>query len=112
MNSQHLPFEVMTPKLFSAPGRPRLFLDVNVSSVLTAEVGLARDADVGELMFPDDLVPGQILGEQLATKSRLPGSQCRTNSELLLTPHDACEREIGHVRASDDEDETRRRHQD
>ncbi len=58
-------FEVMTPKLFSAPGRPRLFLDVNVSSALTSEVGLARDAQVGELMFPDPLVAGQILGEQL-----------------------------------------------
>ncbi len=55
--------EAMTPKLFSTPGRPRLFLDVNVSSVLSSEVGMSRIGDIGNVALPPDRAPNLILGE-------------------------------------------------
>jgi hypothetical protein len=56
-------FEVMTPRLFDAPTQPRLFLDVTISSVLAAEVGLARASNPGGMSLPPDRNPGQIVGE-------------------------------------------------
>ncbi len=56
-------FEVMTPSLFDVRTQPRLFLDVNVSAVITNDVGLARDGDPGPLGFPNRFQPTGILGE-------------------------------------------------
>lgn len=45
--------EVMTPEILEKYGRPRFFMDVNVSGLITSEVGLARDADPDEMRLPD-----------------------------------------------------------
>jgi hypothetical protein len=55
--------EVMTPELISEFGRPRLFMDVNVSGLITSEVGLARDADPDEMALPDPRSSGTPIGE-------------------------------------------------
>jgi hypothetical protein len=57
-------FEVMSPRIADVATHPRLFLDANVSAVLTNDVGLARDADPGELGLPSPLNANQILGER------------------------------------------------
>lgn len=56
-------FEVMTPQLFEAAGRPRLFVDVNISAALASEVGLARLFDPGEMGLPSPVSPGSAIGE-------------------------------------------------
>ncbi len=60
-------FEVMTPALFDVPSRPRLFMDFNISAVLTNDVGLARDAEPSPVLeYPFGLsggAAGEALGE-------------------------------------------------
>ncbi len=56
-------FEIMTPAFADVPSHPRLFLDVNISVPLTTEVGLARDAEPGELGFPQPFTASTITGE-------------------------------------------------
>jgi hypothetical protein len=41
--------EIMSPAVLNIPTHPRFFFDLNVSAVLTREVGLAVDADPGPL---------------------------------------------------------------
>lgn len=55
-------FEIMSPQLFEAAGRPRLFLDLNISAALASEVGLARDSDPGQMSLPSP-VSGSLIGE-------------------------------------------------
>ena len=56
-------FEIMTPAMADISTHPRLFLDLNISAVLTNDVGLARDADPGEMGFPPVFNPNSIVGE-------------------------------------------------
>jgi len=58
-------FEIMSPRVADVPTHPRFFLDANVSAVLTNDVGLARDADPGEMALPDPLNATQIAGERV-----------------------------------------------
>lgn len=56
-------WEVMTPQLTPSLGHPRMFLDVNVTSALAAEVQLAIDGDPGVMGPPDEASPSNIVGE-------------------------------------------------
>lgn len=56
-------FEVMSPAMLESFGRPRAFVDLNISAVFTTEVGLARDAEPGEMGLPSPIVEAQIIGE-------------------------------------------------
>lgn len=56
-------FELMSPQLSEDAGRPRLFVDVNISAALASEVGLARQFDPGEMSLPSPVSPGASIGE-------------------------------------------------
>lgn len=58
-------FELMTPKLADGFGKPRLFMDVSILAALTNEVGMARNGDVEEMRFPDDLGSTALVGENV-----------------------------------------------
>ena len=58
-------FEIMTPRLADVPTHPRLFFDVNISAVMTNEVGLARSGEPTSLQFPRNFDPGSVLGENV-----------------------------------------------
>jgi len=56
-------FEIMTPAIADIATHPRFFLDVNISVPITNDVGLARDAEPGELGFPPVFNPRRLVGE-------------------------------------------------
>ena len=58
-------FEIMTPQLADLPTHPRLFFDINISAVLTNDVGLARSGEPSFLQFPSNFDPGSVLGENV-----------------------------------------------
>jgi hypothetical protein len=71
--------EVMTPQLLRTVGKPRLFLVVNLSGVLTSERSIVRDGDPGPFTYPDiggintpgdSLIGGQ--GTQVRAQSQNP----------------------------------------
>lgn len=55
-------FGVATPAI-DVPGRPRLFLDLNVSAAQTTETQLARRGSPGQLAFPRGARPSTAVGE-------------------------------------------------
>lgn len=56
-------FELMSPQLTASMGRPRIFADLNVTSALAQEVGLARTGEPGAMGLPSPITPGNIVGE-------------------------------------------------
>lgn len=59
-------FEIMTPQLGRRTGTwPRLFFDINISAVMTNDVGLARSGEPTFLQFPTNFQPGSVLGENV-----------------------------------------------
>ena len=58
-------FEIMTPQLADLPTHPRLFFDINISAVMTNDVGLARSGEPSFLQFPTNFDPGSVLGENV-----------------------------------------------
>jgi hypothetical protein len=56
-------FELMAPAFTTSGMAPRLFMDLNISETMGAEVGLAIDADPGDMSLPFPRSPSTVIGE-------------------------------------------------